>query len=280
MILNFLFRKFSHKTQDMTFLEHVDVLRTYLIRSILAILLLSILAFFFKNIVFDIIVLGPKNPDFITYKALCKIGALTGINALCIDVLPFKLINIDLAGQFRYHLVISIITGIILASPFIFYQLWLFIKPALTNKELGYARGMVFYISSLFFIGVLFGYFIIVPLTVNFLATYELSAQIENTITIGSYISIVAMLSLSMGLVFELPVLIYFLSRIGMLTPKFLRKYRKHAIVVILIVAGFITPSTDMFSQVLVALPLYVLYEISIYISQRVEKKKTAQVVE
>src|SRR3989339_517221 len=269
MIFDFLFRKFSRKTQDMTFLEHVDVLRSYLIRAILAIFLFSILAFFFKNIVFDIIILGPKTPDFITYKVLCKIAALTDFKSLCIDVLPFKLINIDLAGQFRYHLVISIISGIILAAPYIFYQLWLFVKPALTDKELGYAKGMVFYISSLFFTGVLFGYFIIVPLTVNFLATYELSAQIENTITIGSYISIVAVLSLSMGLVFELPVLIYFLSRIGILTPVFLRKYRKHAVVVILILAGFITPSTDMFSQILVAMPLYILYEISIHISKR-----------
>lgn len=258
----------------MSFWEHVDELRVYLIRTVIAILVFSIVAFFFKGFIFDTIILGPKNADFVTYKVLCRIGDLMNVKTLCIEKFSLNLINIELAGQFRYHLVISLVAGLILAFPFFAWQLWLFIKPALNNKELTYARGMVFYISGLFITGVMFGYYVIVPLVVNFLATYELSSQIQNQITVGSYISSVSVLSLSMGLVFELPVLVYFLSKIGMLAPKFLRKYRKHAIVIIFIIAGFITPSTDMFSQTLVALPLWMLYEISIFICKKVYKEK------
>lgn len=258
----------------MTFWDHAEVLRRYLIRSLLAIVVFAVTAFFFKNFLFDSVILAPSDPSFITYKLFCKLGQLVNVPDLCVAKIPLQLINTDIGGQFRYHILISFIAGLILAFPVIVFQLWMFIKPALTRKEQSYSRGMVFYISGLFLIGVLFGFYIISPLTINFLASYQLSPKIENYITISSYISTVSVLSLSMGLVFELPVLIYFLSKIGMLTPQFLKKNRKYAIIIIFILAGFITPSTDMFSQLLVALPLYFLYEVSITISGRVQKHK------
>jgi sec-independent protein translocase protein TatC len=174
-------------------------------------------------------------------------------------------------------MILSMVAGAIITFPFAIWQLWLFVKPALKPEELRYSRGIIGSISFLFFLGVLFGYYIILPLSVIFLANYELSAMIHNQITISSYVSTSVMLPLCTGLVFELPVLIFFLTRIGLVTPKFLKKYRKHAVVAILIVAGIITPSTDIISQVLVSLPLYLLYEISIYVATRVYHKISAQ---
>lgn len=273
-MFGFLFRSLQKKSNDLTFWDHADLLRKYLIRSILAIVVFAVVAFCYKNFVFDTVILAPGNSSFITYRILCKLAAYVNIPELCVTHIPMQLINIEIGGQFRYHMLISFIAGIIIAFPFIVFQFWSFIKPALTEKERRYSKGMVFYISGLFSIGVLFGYYIIAPLTINFLASYELSSKIENLITISSYISTLSVLSLSMGLVFELPVLIYFLSMIGMLTSQWLKKNRKYAVLVIFILAGFITPSTDMFSQVLVALPLYMLYEISIFISKRVQQNK------
>ncbi len=273
-MLRAIFGFLKKKEENTSFWGHVDLLRTYLIRSFLAIFVLSVLAFFYKDFIFDIIIMSPSDTHFITYRALCKLGMLIHFDGLCFSPFTLNLMNIELAGQFRYHLLISVISGIVVAFPFIAWQLWLFVKPALNSKELKQARGMVSYISGLFLTGILFGYYVVVPLTVNFLATYELSPNIKNQITVGSYISTVSVLTLSMGLVFELPVLVFFLTKIGLLSTKFLRKYRKHAIVVIFIVAGFITPSTDMFSQTLVAMPLWALYEISIFISRRVENNR------
>lgn len=271
-MFGFLFRSFQNKTEDIGFWDHVDVLRKYLIRSLLAIVIFSITAFFYKDFLFNSVILAPGQSSFITYRVLCKLGAALNMPELCITHIPMQLINIELGGQFQYHILISCITGIILAFPFIVYQFWRFIKPALKENEKKYSRGIVFYISTLFLIGVLFGYYVIAPLTINFLASYQLSPLIINNITISSYISTVSGLSLSMGLVFELPVLIFFLTKIGFITPQFLRNKRKYAILIIFIVAGFITPSTDMFSQIIVSLPLYLLYELSYYISKKSKK--------
>ncbi|MEI6854245.1 MAG: twin-arginine translocase subunit TatC, partial [Bacteroidota bacterium] len=259
---------------DQTFWDHADVLRKYLIRSILIILILSIAAFFFKDFLFNTIILGPKHPDFITYRFFCALGKYLHVDGLCFDEIPFILINIDIGGQFRWHMIISIVTGVIVGFPIILYQLWLFIKPALKPNELKYSRGMIFYITILFLLGVLFGYYIILPLTINFLANYELSSQIKNQITISSYISTTTWLPILTGLVFELPVLIYFLAKIGLITAKFLRKNRKYSIILILFIAALITPSTDMFTQLVVSVPFYALYEISISIAARVDKKR------
>jgi sec-independent protein translocase protein TatC len=263
----------KNKSDNLSFWEHIDILRFYLITSILAIIACSIAAFFFKNFLFDVIILGPTRDDFPTYKALCWFGKFLGIDSLCVREFRINFINIELAGQFRYHLLISVVSGIIISCPFIAWQLWLFVRPALYPKELKYGRKMVYYISGLFLTGILFGYYVIVPLSVNFLASYELSPQLVNQITIGSYISIVTVLALSMGIVFELPVFIFFLAKIGLLTPGFLTRNRKYAIVIIFVAAGIITPSSDMFSMILVALPLLALYEIGIIICRRVSEK-------
>ncbi|MCX6230101.1 MAG: twin-arginine translocase subunit TatC [Bacteroidetes bacterium] len=272
-MFGFLFRSLQQKTDDMGFWDHVEVLRTYIIRSLLSIVILSFVAFFNKDFLFNSIILAPSEPSFITYRVLCKLGDLLNAPGLCVTKIPLQLINIELGGQFSYHIMISFICGIILAFPFIVLQFWLFIKPALRENERKHSTGIVFYISILFIIGVLFGFYVITPLTINFLASYQLSPLIINNITISSYISSVSGLSLSMGLVFELPVLIFFLSKIGIITPKFIREKRKYAIIIIFIVAGFITPSTDMFTQVLVSIPLFMLYELSYFISKKTVKK-------
>lgn len=276
-MLRFLIKKISYKSEDLTFWDHADVFRVYLLRSVLIILILSIAAFFFKDFLFNAIILGPKHPDFITYRLLCDLGRKFNIDALCFKEIPFALINLDLGGQFRWHIIISVVTGIIAGFPFILLQLWYFVKPALKPHELFHARAAIFYIIILFTLGVLFGYYVILPLTINFLANYQLSADIKNQITINSYISTTTWLPISTGAVFELPVLVFFLSKIGFVTANFLRKYRNYAVIIILIIAGIITPSTDMFSQVLVAVPLYALYEISIKIAARVNKKQSQE---
>ena len=277
-MFGFLFRSLQSKSEDMAFWDHVDILKRYIIRAFVSIFFFSIVAFFYKSFIFNSVILAPSVPSFVTYRVLCKLSVLLNVPDLCVTQIPLQLINTDIGGQFRYHILISAIAGFILAFPFIIYQLWRFIKPALTDKERKYSTGIVFYISSLFTVGVLFGYYVISPLTINFLASYELSPLIKNYITISSYISTVSVLSLSMGLVFEMPVLIFFLTKIGIITPKFLRKNRKYAFVIILIIAGFITPSTDMFTQLIVTMPLYFLYEISYYISKRVRKVEPEKV--
>ena len=272
-MFKFFPRALKNKSDNLSFWEHIDVLRFYIITSLIAIVLCAIAAFFFKSFLFDTVILGPSRDDFATYKVLCWFGRLLEMDELCVRNFKMSFINIELGGQFRYHLLISVVSGFIVACPFIVWQLWLFIKPALYQKELKYGRKAVYYLTGLFLTGVLFGYYVVVPLSVNFLATYELSSQLVNQITIGSYISIVTTLTLSMGIVFELPILVFFLAKIGLLSPGFLTRNRKYAIVVIFIAAGFITPSSDMFSMILVALPLLVLFEISIIICKKVALK-------
>ena len=273
-MFKFLFGFLKKKEQNLTFWGHLDVLRKYLFRSIIAILVFAVIAFIYKDIIFNSIILLPSDSIFITYRALCKIGTLLNVDGLCFKSIELNLINTEIGGQFRFHLLISAISGIIIAFPFIAWQMWLFIKPALKDKEVKSSKGIIFFISSLFLIGVLFGYFIVAPLTINFLLTYELSSNIKNLISIGSYISMLSILTLAMGIVFELPVLIFFLTKIDLLSSQFLRSHRKHAIVVIAILAAFITPSGDAFSMTLVGIPIWALYEISIFVSKKVEKNR------
>jgi sec-independent protein translocase protein TatC len=263
---------------EMTFLEHLEELRWHLVRSAFAIVVAATLAFLGKKIIFDVIFFGPSLADFPTNKWLCALGTKTFLNiqALCINQKPLILQNIQIAGQFTAHIKISLIAGVILSFPYVFYEFWKFIKPALYSAEQSAAKGAVWIISGMFFIGLAFGYFIICPLSVNFLNTYQVSDLAKNDIQLMSYISLISGISLAAGIVFELPVLVYFLSKVGLLGPEFLKKYRKHAIIVILIIAAIITPP-DVFSQILVAIPLLVLYEISIGISRRVTKKQQAE---
>jgi len=192
---------------------------------------------------------------------------------LCINQNPLNLISIKMSGQFTTHINISLIVGVIMAFPYIFWEFWSFFKPALYEKERKYARGAVLAASSLFLLGILFGYYIISPLSINFLSTYRVSDLVDNQINITSYIGSVTSVALSAGVTFELPIVVFFLARIGIITPEFMRKYRKHAIVVVLILAAIITPP-DVFSQTLVSIPLILLYEISIFIAARVVKNR------
>lgn len=257
----------------MSFWEHLEVLRWHILRSAIAIVVFSTVAFIYKDIIFDEVILSPKEPGFITSQLLCRLGAWFHINDLCINTKPLKIINTEMAGQFTMHIFISIITGVIIAVPYFLWELWRFIKPALSEKERKHSGGFVVITSLLFLTGVVFSYFLIVPLTINFLGTYYVSENVENYFTLNSYISTITSLSFATGLVFELPVLVYFLTKIGILTPIFLKKYRRHAIVIILIISAVITPP-DVFSQAMVAIPLYLLFEVSIYICKIVYRKK------
>lgn len=258
----------------MTFWEHLEVLRGVIFRSLIAVIILMIVAIAFKSILFDVIILAPKRPDFITYRLLCKVGTLLGITSLCDPMPELKLININLAGQFMSHMTIGMIAGVILASPYIIWELWRFIMPGLTERERKNTRGAVLIITLLFILGILFSFFIVVPLMVNFLGSYQVSSSVTNTIALNSYTSSVTTMTLLMGLIFEFPVVVLFLTKVGIINPSYLTKYRRHTIVVILIVAGIITPSPDIFSQIVVALPLYGLFEISVLISKRIYRKR------
>lgn len=258
---------------EMTFLQHLEELRWHLIRAFIAIVAGAIVAFVFKDIIFDHIILAPNNPDFITNRLLCQLAELVKVPALCINQDPIELISIKMAGQFTTHINISLIAGLILAFPYVFWEFWSFFKPALYEKEARYARGAVFSASLLFLLGILFGYFVITPLSINFLGSYRVSDLVHNQINISSYIGSVTSVALAAGLTFELPIVAFFLTRIGVITPEFMRRYRKHSIVVIIVIAAIITPP-DVFSQILVSLPLLLLYEVSIFIAARVVKKR------
>ena len=260
---------------EMSFMDHLEALRWHLVRSAIAICVLGVGLFFMKEFVFDTIILGPKHTDFWTYRMLCKIGKMVGAEQeMCITKIPFTLINTDLSGQFTMHMWIAFVGGLIVAFPYVLWEIWLFIKPALSENERSKTRGFVFFATILFLTGVLFSYYMIVPMTINFLGSYQISTEIANTITMDSYISTVTTLTLATGLVFELPIIIYFLTRFGIVSPAFMRKHRRHAIVVILIVGAVITPSPDVSSQLMVSIPLYVLFEISIFVSMYVEYQK------
>jgi sec-independent protein translocase protein TatC len=264
----------EEKKSEMSFLQHLESLRWHLVRSAIVIVTLSSVVFYYKEFVFGTIIFGPMHSDFSTYQAMCKISYLLGLgDSLCMQNISFELVSIDLSGQFTTHIWVSIIGGLMAGSPYVLWELWRFVSPALHEKERKYTSGVVFFASVLFFAGVLFSYFVIVPMTINFLGNYQVSPMVKNTISIDSYISTVTVLTLIMGLVFELPIIIFFLTKIGILGPAFMRKNRKYAIVIILIVAAFITPSSDIPTLLIVSAPLYVLYEVSIFVSKYAEKK-------
>ncbi len=263
----------KQKQSEMSFLEHLEELRWHIVRSAAAIFIFAIIAFIMKSFIFDTIILKPKSPDFWTNRMFFKLADLVGSESLKINQDPLNLISIKMADQFMMHIMTSIIAGIILASPIIFYEFWRFIKPALYEKEKKHAGGAVFYTSVLFITGILFGYYLIVPLSINFLGSYRVSAEVVNQINTRSYISTVTSISLAAGIVFLLPIFSYFLSKVGILTPEFMKTYRKHAYVVMLLLSAVITPP-DIFSQIMVCIPLVFLYEIGIMISRSVVKKR------
>ena len=277
--MGFFSDKFN-SSGEMSFLGHLEALRWHLFRAVIAVMTMAIVLFFFKEFLFDGVLLAPKSPNFLTYKVLCSIGNKLNLgDDFCITVIPFTLISTDISAQFTTHMWVAFIAGLVVSFPYVVWEIWRFIKPALSTKEKNYARGIVFYTSFLFMIGILFGYYIITPMTVNFLGNYQVSEQVKNTITLDSFISIVTTMTLITGIVFELPIVVYFLSKVGILTPTFMRTYRRHAVVVILILAAVITPTSDATTLVMVALPLYVLYEISILVSAYVLKEKNKNLI-
>ncbi len=259
--------------EGMSFLDHLEALRWHLLRSIAAVLILSVTAFLAKSIVFGVIILGPSKVDFITYRVLCDIGNYLSIDALCIQELPFTIQSRQMTGQFSMHMSSSFVIGFIASFPFVFWEVWRFISPGLYDQEKSAARGAVFFVSLLFFAGAAFGYFILAPLSINFLSNYQVDPSILNEFDISSYISTLTMLVLASAIMFQLPVVVYFLSMSGLVTAAMLRSYRRHSIVVILIVSAVITPP-DVISQLLIAMPILVLYEAGIQIAKRLEKKK------
>jgi len=261
------------KEKEMSFLEHLEELRWHIIRPLGAILVFAVIAFLAKDIVFGQIILGPSRADFWTYQMFCKLGLLTGTDAFCIDSLPFILQNRKMTAQFTLHLSSSFVIGLIMAFPYAFWEVWRFVKPGLYPSEKKVSRGAVFFVSLLFLSGVLFGYYIIAPISINFLSHYQLDPSISNEIDISSYIGTLMMLVLASGIMFQLPVVVFFLTKAGVMTPQILRTYRKHAILLILVLSAMITPP-DVISQILMSFPLLFLYEISIVISGWVIKKE------
>ena len=261
---------------EMSFLDHLEVMRWHLVRSIAAIVILALVAFVFKDIVFDKIILAPKEPPFPTNRWLCQLGEILNLQRICINQDPFTLQTVKMAEQFSMHIMVSLIAGIVIAFPYVFWEFWRFIIPALYDKEKQTASGAVFYTSLLFILGVAFGYFIIAPLSVNFLGNYKVSESVISAPTLRSYVGTITSVVLAAGVVFQLPILVYFLSKVGLVTPDFLKKYRRHSIILIVTLSAIITPP-DIFSQVLVAMPLMVLYEIGIAISRRILRQQEAE---
>jgi sec-independent protein translocase protein TatC len=264
-----------HEEEDanMSFLDHLEQLRWHLLRSIAAVLVFTIVAFLSKSIVFGTIILGPSRTDFFTYRVLCDLAGMLNLSALCIDELPFIIQSRQMTGQFSMHVTSSFVVGIIAAFPYLFWEVWRFISPGLYSQERNAARWAVFFVSMLFFAGAAFGYFILAPLSINFLSNYQLDPSILNEFDITSYVSTLIMLVLASAIMFQLPVVIYFLSRSGLVSSEMLKSYRRHAIVGILVVAAVITPP-DVISQVLIAMPILVLYEAGIVIAKRLERKR------
>lgn len=266
-------KKDKKNPDEMSFLDHLEELRWHLIRSTLAVVIVACVAFVMKDLVFGII-FGPKSMDFPTYRFFCNIANFFGIDSdFCSDELPFTIQSRLMAGQFSAHIWTSIWAGVIIGFPYILWEIWRFISPGLYEKERKYSRGFIFTASLLFFIGVLFGYYVVAPLSINFLGTYQVSDLVNNEIDLASYIGTVRAAVIACGIMFELPIIIFFLTKVGLVTPEILKKYRKIALVIVLILSAIITPP-DITSQIVVAIPVLILYQISIYISKMVIKRE------
>ncbi len=269
----------NNSNEEMSFLEHLEELRWHLLRSCIAILVFGTIAFLAKDFIFNTILFGPKQIDFVTYQFFCDVSKAIGTGeAFCIKEMPFRIQSRTMSGQFSAHLWTSITAGFIVGFPYILYEFWRFVSPGLLKNERKNARGFIFIASFLFFLGVFFGYYVVTPLSINFLGNYQVSNQIFNDFDLSSYISLLRASVLSSGLIFELPILIFFLTKIGLVTPNFLRKNRKYSLVIVLSLAAIITPP-DIASQIIVTIPIIVLYELSIFISNVVYKKQQKNIV-
>lgn len=260
--------------KEMSFLEHLEELRWHIIRSVSSIAVFAIIAFTYREFIFQHVVLAQKSPDFWTYRMMCKLADLTGYADLCVKKLDFELQVLGISDQFTLAMTSSVVIGLCFAFPYAFWELWRFIKPGLRPVERQAAQGAVFFVSTLFLLGLLFGYYVVSPLSINFLANFEIAPGLKNQFDVTSYLSVLATLSLGCALIFQMPIVVFVLSKVGVLTPSFMRVYRRHAWIIILVVAGVITPSPEIYSQILVALPLVGLYEVSIFVSGYVERTR------
>ncbi|WP_066219457.1 twin-arginine translocase subunit TatC [Formosa haliotis] len=259
---------------EMSFLDHLEDLRWHLIRATGAVMIAAVIAFLAKSFIFDTLLFGPTRPSFFTYDILCKISQSLGLDdSFCFNEAAFEIQSRTMAGQFSAHIWTAITAGFIIAFPYILFELWRFISPGMHPSERKNSRGFIIISSILFFMGVLFGYYVICPLSINFLGTYQVSEKVHNDFDLSSYISLIRSSVIACGLIFELPIIIYFLAKVGIITPEILRKYRKFALVIVLIVSAIITPP-DIASQVIVAIPVLILYEVSIYIAKFVTRKE------
>ena len=263
---------------EMSFLDHLEDLRWHLIRAVIAIIVAGSIAFLLKGFIFDVLLFGPSRGDFFSYDMLCKISSSLGLDAgFCFDEMPFRIQSRTMGGQFSAHVWTSITAGFIIAFPYVIYQFWQFVAPAMHDNERKHAKGFIFITSFLFFIGVVFGYYVVTPLSINFLGKYQVSEAVFNDFDLSSYIGLVRASVLASGLIFELPIVIYFLTRVGVVTPQFLKKYRKYALVIVLILSAVITPP-DIVSQIIVAIPVLILYEVSILISKVIYKQELRKI--
>lgn len=259
--------------EEMSFLEHLEELRWHLVRASASIVVAAVVVFINVRFIMDKILFAPKYPEFPTNRAFAWMAQQFNSPDLAINTQPFTIINYDMAGQFSTNLSIAFIGGIIISIPYIFWEFWSFIKPALYEKERKHATGAVFYSSMLFLLGILFGYYLIVPLSTHFFGSYRISSEVVNQINLNSYISSVTTIILGSGIVFELPIIIYFLSKVGLVSSGFLKTYRKHAYILLLMLAAIITPP-DVFSMLLVSGPLVLLYELGVLLAKGIEKKR------
>ncbi|MEQ8626517.1 twin-arginine translocase subunit TatC [Ekhidna sp.] len=262
--------------KEMSFLDHLEELRWHIIRSLIAIVVIAIAAFAMKDFVIGTVILGPSRTDFWTYQKLCQLADLIGTPALCIDSLTFELVSRKLSSQFMTHVSVSFVVGLVLGFPYLFWEIWRFIKPGLRPQERKASRGATFSVSVLFMMGVLFGYFMIAPISVRFFSTYQVDPSLQNLFDLSSYINTVTLIIFGCGILFQLPVIVYFLTKAGIVSSALMKAYRKHSIIVILILGAIVTPP-DPFSQILIALPLMMLYQFSIVIAKRIEKREARQ---
>ena len=258
---------------EMSFIDHLEELRWHVFRSLVAVVVITVIVFLMGPVIFDNLIFGPKHESFLTYQAFCAVSELFQMGQMmCLKPAVYEIQNIEMAGQFLTHIKVSLILGFIVSFPYILWEVWKFVRPGLLEHEQKSTKGLVFFASLLFFIGVSFGYFILAPFSLNFFAKYQVTPEVQNIISLTSYISVISTVVLAAGIMFELPMVVFLLSKMGVLTPDMMRLYRKHAFVAILLIAAVITPA-DVWTMVLVTIPVYFLYEFSILISARVYKK-------
>jgi len=280
-LLDFFNKRKKDPTAEMSFIDHLEDLRWHVIRSVIAILIGAIAVFIYSDFVINRIVMGPAHQDFVSYKVFCNLGHSLGIGTtLCFGNVPVSFLSTTMTGQFIASFTVAFVGGFIVAFPYVFWEFWRFVRPALSEKEVKKTRGVIFWVSFLFFLGVGFGYFVLTPFMINFYFTYKLSPLIEIKPTFSDYLENLVYTTVGIGVLFQMPLLVMVLARIGIVTARFLRKYRRHAFVIIIIAAAIITPSTDPFSLAIVTIPLYLLFEASIIIASRINRRQEKQMKE